>query len=121
MSPFSRSPSTCPVQLPRFLRFIHNPNHRAVRVRYEAIGPNHPALPAAETALNKIAHSLLQINGCRATIVPCLHREELHAGRTMGIVLHTTMLNVDVLEMVHMMQSAVSVHLYIGEPLTTVG
>ncbi|EJF60923.1 hypothetical protein BD309DRAFT_957585 [Dichomitus squalens] len=29
------------------------------------------------------------------------------------------MLNVEVLEMVHMMQSAVPVHLYIGEPLTT--
>lgn len=102
-----------------FCRFIHNPNHRSVRVRYEAIGPDHPALPAAELALTKIAHSLLQINGCRATLVPCLHRDALRTGKTTGIVLHATMLNVEVLEMVHMMRSAVPVHLYIGEPLTT--
>ena len=102
-----------------FSRFIHNPNHRSVRVRYEAIGPDHPSLPAAELALTKIAHSLLQISGCRATIVPCLHRDALRAGKTTGVVLHATMLNVEVLEMVHMMQSAVPVHLYIGEALTT--
>ena len=88
-------------------------------MRYEAIGPDHPSLPAAELALTKIAHSLLQISGCRATIVPCLHRDALRAGKTTGVVLHATMLNVEVLEMVHMMQSAVPVHLYIGEALTT--
>ena len=67
----------------------------------------------------KIAHSLLQISSCRATIVPCLHRDALCAGKTTGVVLHATMLNVEVLEMVRMVQGAVPVHLYIGEPLTT--
>lgn len=52
--------------------------------------------------------------------MPCLHRSELPGNRhVLGIVLHMTMLNVEVLEMVHLMQSAVPVHLFIGEPLTT--
>lgn len=101
-------------------RFIHNPNQRAVRVRYEAIDSAHPALRTAENSLNKIAGILLQIDGCRATIVPCLHRSEIQDNRhVLGIVLHMTMLNLEVLEMVHLMQSAVPVHLFIGEPLTT--
>ncbi|KAI0704398.1 hypothetical protein C8T65DRAFT_741089 [Cerioporus squamosus] len=100
--------------------FIHNPNQRAVRVRYEAIDSNHPALRTAETSLDKIARVLLQIDGCRATIVPCLHRAEIPNNRhVLGVVLHMTMLNVEVLEMVHLMQSVVPVHLFIGEPLTT--
>ncbi len=91
-----------------------------MRLRYEAIDPNHPALRTAEDSLNKITRVLLQIDGCRATIVPCLHRSELPENhQVLGIVLHTTMLNVEVLEMVHLMQSAVPVHLFIGEPLAT--
>ena len=91
-----------------------------MRVRYEAIDANHPALRTAENSLNKISNVLLQIDGCRATIVPCLHRADLPGNtHVLGIVLHTTMLNVEVLEMIHLMQSAVPVHLYIGEPLAT--
>ncbi len=99
-------------------RFIHNPNLRSVRVHYEAIPKDHPTLPAAEHALEKIVHVLVQLNGCRASIVPCLHRAE-RGLQDLPVVLHATLLDVEVLEMLHLMNSAIPVHLYIGDPLTT--
>ncbi|OJT05810.1 hypothetical protein TRAPUB_3343 [Trametes pubescens] len=99
-------------------RFIHNPNLRSVRVHYEAIPKDHPTLPAAEHALEKIVRVLVQLNGCRASIVPCLHRAE-RGLQDLPVVLHATLLDVEVLEMLHLMNSAIPVHLYIGDPLTT--
>ncbi|KAH9850437.1 hypothetical protein C2E23DRAFT_869907 [Lenzites betulinus] len=98
--------------------FIHNPNLRSVRVRYEAIPKQHPALPATELALEKIVRVLVQLTGCRASIVPCLHYKE-SAEQNLPVVLHATLLNVEVLEMLHLLDSPVPVHLYIGDPLTT--
>ncbi|KAH9938789.1 uncharacterized protein BXZ73DRAFT_76297 [Epithele typhae] len=105
--------------------FLHNPKHRAVRQRYEAIDANHPALPVTERALNGVARVLLQVPGLRATIVPCLHRAtpavpcDPYEDDVVGVVLHATLLHVEILELVHLMPSAVPVHLYIGEPLAT--
>ncbi|KAI0822088.1 hypothetical protein BC628DRAFT_1328102 [Trametes gibbosa] len=97
---------------------IHNPNLRSVRVRYEAIPKQHPGLAAAELALEKIVRVLAELTGCRASIVPCLHYTGL-AEQDLPVVLHATLLNVEVLEMLHLLSSTVPVHLYIGDPLTT--
>ena len=74
--------------------------------------------------MNNMVHVLLQIPGLCATIVPCLHRStpfvsDPYEDDVVGVVLHATLLNVEVLELIHLMPSTVPVHLYIGEPLTT--
>ncbi|KAI0667548.1 hypothetical protein C8Q78DRAFT_981858 [Trametes maxima] len=97
---------------------IHNPNYRSVRVRYEAIPPHHQGLPAAEVAVEKIVRVLAQANDIRAAIVPCLYRIQEGADLLL-IVLHITTLNVEIMEMVHLMRGAIPVHLYIGDPLAT--
>ncbi|KAI0641694.1 hypothetical protein C8Q79DRAFT_287124 [Trametes meyenii] len=97
---------------------IHNPNYRSVRVRYEAIPPHHRGLTAAEVAVEKIVRVLVQANNVCAAIVPCLYRAQGESTDFLSVVLHVTTLNVEVMEMVHLMRSTIPVHLYIGEPLT---
>ncbi|KAJ8456846.1 hypothetical protein ONZ51_g11880 [Trametes cubensis] len=99
--------------------FIHNPNHRSVRVRYEHIPAEHHDLAIAEVAMEKIVRVLAQMRGWRASLVPCLHRSELGGGDTLSVVIHATMLHVEVLDMLHLMGSDLPVHLYIGDPLAT--
>ncbi|KAI0631743.1 hypothetical protein C8Q77DRAFT_1074712 [Trametes polyzona] len=101
--------------------FIHDPNLRSVRVRYEAIPRDHRKLSTAEASMEKIVQVLSQLNGCRAALVPCLHRADAtsRGSANLDVVLHVTLLNVEVLDMVHLMESTVPVHLYIGDPLTT--
>ncbi|KAI0367858.1 hypothetical protein BV20DRAFT_1054436 [Pilatotrama ljubarskyi] len=99
--------------------FIHNPNRHSVRVRYLALPHDHHALSAAEVALEKVVRVLVQLNDCRASLIPCLHHTRLDGQDYYTMVLHATMLNVEILDMLHLMSSTVPVHLYIGDPLTT--
>ncbi|OSD02328.1 hypothetical protein PYCCODRAFT_1411257 [Trametes coccinea BRFM310] len=99
--------------------FIHDPKCRSVRVRYDPIPPHHDALPFVEVALEKVVRTLAQTKTWRASVVPCLHRSHHLGEDTLSVVLHATMLHVEVLDMVHLMESDVPVHLYIGDPLTT--
>ncbi|KAL7278021.1 hypothetical protein ACG7TL_007981 [Trametes sanguinea] len=100
-------------------RFIHNPKCRSVRVRYDPIPPHHDALPFVEVALEKVVRTLAQMKTWRASVVPCLHRSHHLGEDTLSVVLHATMLHVEVLDIVHLMESDIPVHLYIGDPLTT--
>ncbi|KAI9065684.1 hypothetical protein FKP32DRAFT_1610500 [Trametes sanguinea] len=99
--------------------FIHDPKCRSVRVRYEPIPPHHDALPFVEVAIEKVVRTLAQMKSWRASVVPCLHRTYHLGEETLSVVLHATMLHVEVLDMVHLLESDIPVHLYIGDPLTT--
>ncbi|KAI0776997.1 hypothetical protein BD413DRAFT_468313 [Trametes elegans] len=104
------------------VRFIHNPEHRSVRERYEAIPPDHDGIPAAEESLGAVVRVLRQVGGCRACIAPCLHRGACHDpdfGSARSVVLHVTLLDVQILDMLYLLSSTTPVHLYIGDPLTT--
>ncbi|KAJ8453504.1 hypothetical protein ONZ51_g13558 [Trametes cubensis] len=64
--------------------FIHNPNYRSVRVRYEHIPAEHHDLAIAEVAMEKIVRVLVQMRDWRASLVPCLHRSELGGEDTLS-------------------------------------
>ncbi|OCH91984.1 hypothetical protein OBBRIDRAFT_727705, partial [Obba rivulosa] len=99
--------------------YVHNPSHRSVRVWYEAIPPEHHHLAVAERDQRYIVSDLVRLDGCSATVVPCLYRQHGQGLSGTMTVLHLTITDINLLRGIRLATTKLPVHIYVGEPLAS--